>query len=222
MPPATPRTPRTPPRTTTQGGKGWRLLDLFCGAGGCAVGYHRAGFEVVGVDLYPQPRYPFAFVQADALEYLELFGHDFDTIHASPPCQGYSAALRHLAHGKPKLLVQVRAGLVAAGKPYVIENVEGAPLARPIVVCGTGLGLRVQRHRLFECSFPAEGTGCDHGIKTINPHRASSRTHLGFSPELQWREAMGVGWMTKAEARQAIPPAYTEFVGRQLLAALSA
>lgn len=111
-----------------------RLLDLFCGAGGCAVGYSRAGFEVVGVDSAPMSRFPFEFHQADALEYLAEHGHEFDAIHASPPCQAYST-LRHMPHAKkhPDLVAVTRAALLAANKPYVIENVPGAPLIRPLI-----------------------------------------------------------------------------------------
>lgn len=195
-----------------------RLLDLFCGAGGCSVGYHRAGFdEIVGVDINPQPRYPFQFVQDDAFHYLAEHYGEFDAIHASPPCQGYSKALRHMAHYKPMMIVDLRQKLFNTRKPYVIENVIGAPLLDPVLVCGTGLGLPVRRHRLFECSFPVTGTVCYHKSRTINPHRASSRAKIGYAPERQWAIAMGVDWMQKAEARQAIPPTYTEFIGKQLI-----
>ena len=201
-----------------------RLLDLFCGAGGCAAGYVRAGFEVHGVDIKPQPRYLLSgassFTQADALEYLAAHGREFDAIHASPPCQAYSAALRHMASPKPQLIEVVRRAL--AMRPYVIENVVGAPLHFPALVCGTALGLPLRRHRLFECSFLAMSSGCIHSIETMNPHRASSRLRIGYAPERRFAEAMGTHWMSKAEARQAIPPAYTQFIGKQLLSALHA
>jgi DNA (cytosine-5)-methyltransferase 1 len=125
-----------------------RLLDLFSGAGGAAVGYHRAGFEVVGVDLHPQPHYPFEFHQADAMTY-PLDG--FDAIHASPPCQAYSVA--NNIHGRadhPMLIPSVRERLLATGLPYVIENVPRGPLINPVTLCGLTFGLNVKRHRLFE------------------------------------------------------------------------
>jgi len=164
-----------------------RLLDLFCGAGGCATGYSRAGFEIVGVDHQPMPRFPFEFVQGDALEYLEQHGHEFDAIHASPPCQAYSAAMRHLSNGAPKLIDAVRERMERIENPWIIENVEGAPLAtrttmfgeHGVKLCGTQFGLRIWRHRLFETSFPVRSAGpCRHDGHPINPHRAESRKRL--------------------------------------------
>jgi hypothetical protein len=137
-----------------------RLLDLFCGAGGCARGYQRAGFYVVGVDNRPQPRYAGdEFVQADALEYVRDHGHEFDAIHASPPCQGYSDGANNI-HGRPTTRCRSPTCarlLEATGLPYVIENVEGARkhMRDPVTVCGLSLGLNVRRHRLFECNFPS-------------------------------------------------------------------
>jgi DNA (cytosine-5)-methyltransferase 1 len=138
-----------------------RLLDLFCGAGGAAMGYHRAGFEVVGVDIEPQPHFPFEFHQADALTY-PLDG--FDAIHASPPCQAHSVT-RNLWPGRehPDLVEPTRARLVASGLPYVIENVVGAPLLAPVQLCGSSFGLNVRRHRLFEASFVLLVPPCQHG-----------------------------------------------------------
>lgn len=199
------------------------LLDLFCGAGGAAAGYHRAGFDVVGVDLAPQPRYPFAFLQADALAYLRLCGAGFDAVHASPPCQRYSA-LKHLAgEGHQDLVGAVREALLAAGRPYVIENVPGAPLRDPVLLCGTMFQtLRVYRHRLFETSFPLPQP--DHP-----PHVARfPRAGRGAGPD-GWisvaghvgnvaaaRAAMGIDWMSRDELAEAVPPPYTEYIGRQL------
>jgi DNA (cytosine-5)-methyltransferase 1 len=206
-----------------------RLLDLFCCAGGAAMGYHRAGFDVTGVDITPQPRYPFRFIQADALDVLA--GWDlscFEAIHASPPCQGYSRAMRHLAGIAPLLIDSVREWLKAAGVPWVIENVPGAPLpvqtdlfgAHGVELCGTMFGLPIWRHRLFECSSPVTAPrGCDHSIQPMNPHCAVRRG--GRTTESAWRAAMGVGWMAQVEGRQAIPPAYTELIGAQLLAAIT-
>ena len=133
-----------------------RLLDLFCGAGGAGMGYHRAGFDVVGVDLNPQPRYPFEFHQADALDYAREHGREFDAIHASPPCQAYSLASRQWRiRGRkyPVLIAKTRELLNAMAKPFVIENVPGAPLINPTVLYGTMFGLMTMRPRLFETSF---------------------------------------------------------------------
>ncbi|MCE5324915.1 MAG: DNA cytosine methyltransferase [Planctomycetaceae bacterium] len=134
-----------------------RLLDLFCKAGGAAMGYHRAGFEVVGVDIEKQPRYPFEFHQGDALEYLAARGHEFDAIHASPPCQRHSNLTRRWGRNSshPDRIADVRKGLMRTGKPYVIENVVGAPLCNAIMLCGSMFGLGaagfyLERHRLFE------------------------------------------------------------------------
>lgn len=207
-----------------------RLLDLFCCAGGAGKGYHLAGFDVVGVDIERQPRYPFEFYQADAMEF-PLAG--FDVVHASPPCQSYSRAMRHLAKAQPMLIDAVRARL-ARVPVWVIENVEGAPMvtsstmfgAHGAMVCGSGLGLKVYRHRLFESNVPLVGTPCRHAAHAMNPHNQAGRNRIyrdyGRSdPEVVWREEMGVGWMNRQEGREAIPPAYTEHIGRQLLAALS-
>ena len=134
-----------------------RMLDLFCCAGGAAAGYAKAGFEVVGVDIDRQPHYPFKFIQADAMELDSKFIASFDAIHASPPCQAYSdlAKRNGNAHEWPRLIEPVREMLMRSGKPYVIENVDGAPLLDPVVLCGTMFkGLRVLRHRLFEANFP--------------------------------------------------------------------
>lgn len=203
-----------------------RLLDLFCGAGGAAMGYSLAGFdEIVGVDIAEQKRYPFEFVQGDALEFLRKHGREFDAIHASPPCQSYSKAMGHLANPKPMLLEPSRIELTKTGRRFVIENVVGAPMPTAVTVCGTHFGLRVYRHRLFESNATLRGTRCDHSRPAWNPHQASGRKAIeeetGRScPEKQWRYEMGVGWMSKAEARESIPPAYTKFVGEQLLAQL--
>ena len=221
-----------------------RLLDLFCCAGGAGMGYQRAGFEVTGVDIEPQPNYPFRFIQADALDALggwNLAG--FDAIHASPPCQDYSKAMRHLSGDYPRLIDPVRAALVASGVPWVIENVPGSPLpvqtdlfgGHGVELCGSmfGLqmaGLQIRRHRLFETSFPVSAPrGCDHSLPAFNPHNGQSRGRrriyeaLGrCEAERPWRVAMGVEWMGRYEGREAVPPAYTECIGRRLLESLAA
>jgi DNA (cytosine-5)-methyltransferase 1 len=212
-----------------------RLLDLFCGAGGAGTGYHRAGFEVVGVDLRPQPRYPFEFHQADALAF-PLDG--FDAIHASPPCQGYSTQTADRSR-HPRLIGSVRDRICRAGAPYVIENVEGArrELVDPVKLCGSLFGLDLRRHRYFETSFPVDAPACRHGWQTprfrsldvnmIRSGRLASvvgvHGHINYAGEAELRRrAMGIDWMTNEELVEAIPPSYSEFIGRALLGALLA
>lgn len=210
-----------------------RLLDLFCCAGGAAVGYNEAGFEIVGVDIVPQSRYPFEFIQADVLQLDPEFLSSFDAIHASPPCQSYSDLAKRNRNGDkwPRLVEPVRDMLIATKRPYVIENVEGAPLLNPVVLCGTMFpGLRVLRHRLFETNFPVKVPL--HG-KHPKVHTFDKRkSHYGKANE--WtdfvqvtgggnctiaaaRDAMGIQWMSKLEINEAIPPAYTRFIGKQLV-----
>lgn len=204
-----------------------RLLDLFCGAGGAAMGYHRAGFEVVGVDIADQPNYPFEFIQGDALEMLWAHGEwgipaDFDAVHASPPCQFYagSTAWRGRRENHPDLIAPVQELLRATGLPYVLENVPDARrlLHHPLRLCGTQFGLRIRRHRYFEVPW------WPHPMATPCHHRPDdfSFDHGGKQPESVYREAMGCGWMTVDESRNAIPPVYTEHIGSFLLAELNA
>jgi DNA (cytosine-5)-methyltransferase 1 len=210
-----------------------RLLDLFCCAGGAATGYSRAGFEVVGIDLNPQPRYPFAFIQTDALALDRDFLAEFDVIHASPPCQSYSdlAKRNGNADAWPRLVEPVREMLVKTGLPYVIENVDGAPLLDPIVLCGTMFkGLRVLRHRLFEMNFPVLVP--PHGRHPVVHTFDKRKSQFGKTDEMRdfvsvtgggnctvaaASDAMGINWMTKNELNEAIPPVYTQFIGEQLL-----
>jgi DNA (cytosine-5)-methyltransferase 1 len=206
-----------------------RLLDLFCGAGGCSVGYHRAGFDVVGVDLHPQPRYPFPFVQGDALEFLAAHGPEFDAIHASPPCQRYTVGRHIHASGDrhPDLVEPCRELLDVTGRPWVMENVVGAPLRDAAVLCGLMFGLRVIRHRQFEASFlllspphpqhpKGDLTGSCKGYST-GANGFVTVAGNNFVREAGAR-AMGVDWpMTRKELANAIPPAFTEYVGRQLI-----
>lgn len=208
------------------------LLDLFCGAGGCAVGYHRAGFDVVGVDIHPQPNYPFEFQRADALEYiLELAGYAnglYDVIHASPPCQHYSSLLTTMEHKRadhPDLVDDTRRLLKKTGLPWVIENVYGAPLARgSAMLCGAMFGLRTYRHRWFESdSLLLSPSHNRHKIKSDKGSRRKEHflaggfiSVVGNVGSYCGPAAMGIDWMTGKELSQAIPPAYTEFIGRQI------
>jgi DNA (cytosine-5)-methyltransferase 1 len=216
-----------------------RLLDLYCGAGGAARGYHDAGFDVVGVDIAPQPNYPYDFIQADALLYLRGLESvnaginapawfEFDAIHASPPCQAYSAMSVTRPEGEwPDLIAPTRALLTASGLPWVMENVAGAPLINPIILCGTSFGLGAdgfehRRHRYFESSFPMLVPNCHHSLPAAplyghNPGRDWMRRYgRSFGIALKC-EAMGIDWMNREELAEAIPPAFTDFIGAELL-----
>ena len=193
------------------------------------MGYSRAGYEVTGVDKYPMPNYPFAFIQADALDVLDdlEFCRGFDLIHASPVCKKYSAITKtagtQSAHDDD--IEAVRKKLLIIGKPYVIENVPGAPLKNYVILCGTMFGLGVVRHRLFECNpeiyFPP--ALCNHHKKVVKHGRRPSREkHFAavtghFSDVAFAQEAMGIDWMGQSGLSQSIPPAYTEWIGRQML-----
>ncbi len=214
-----------------------RLLDLFCGAGGAAVGYHRAGFEVVGVDNRPQPNYPFDFIQTDALEFVANVGAAFtrygliDAIHASPPCQAFSTTASLHDNEYPNLVEPLRRLLLATGLPYVIENVQGAPLYNHVRLCGSSFGLGVRRHRLFEINpIPPMVPPCAHYLQPepIDVTGTGGQTHEPRSDGgggdhrkprnlAHAREVMGIDWMTRSELSEAVPPAYTEWVGEQLL-----
>lgn len=212
-----------------------RLLDLFCCAGGASMGYHRAGFDVVGVDINPQPNYPFPFVRADAMTY-PLDG--FDVIHASPPCQSYSdlAARNGNGHRWPRLINPTRERIAAAGVPYIIENVDPCEdLIDPIRLCGTMFSpqLRVIRHRLFESNVTLEAP--PHGEHPLVFTHDKRKAHYGKLDQdtsfvqvtgggnatiANKRAAMGCPWMNNHELNEAIPPAYTQYLGRQILASL--
>lgn len=198
-----------------------KLLDLFCGAGGAAMGYHRAGFEVVGVDVEPQPHYPFDFHQADAMTF-PLDG--FDVVHASPPCQDHTRQYVPREHGTGWMLAATRERLVTTGKPWVLENVPGAPMHPNVVLCGCVVGLDdIRRERWFETSPPlfVLRQPCYHPRPVISVTGTGTPTGTwkvyGSLKLSDFRRAMGIGWMNRAELSQAIPPAYTEWIGRQLI-----
>lgn len=250
-----------------------KLLDLYCGAGGAAVGYNRAGFEVVGVDINPQPNYPFEFIQSDVFNLDESFLDEFDSIHASPPCQAYSKACNiHRKAGKeyPDLIPSTRKILKDSERPYIIENVTRKTLIKPLMLCGTMFNLRVLRHRLFEIGntdawiYPP--CGCRHnghiatndyvcvvdGATIWGNHRLSSEEKQASKKQYNeylknryfrvvgrgggihgsarfddWCDAMGIDWMThyktitknRRDLTQAIPPAYTEWIGKLIIGA---
>jgi DNA (cytosine-5)-methyltransferase 1 len=223
-----------------------RLLDLFCGAGGAAMGYHRAGFEVIGVDIVPQPNYPFEFYQRDALHVL-AFGAgikyvvldalryevpgDFAAIHASPPCPAYSlvSGFQGVASDHPDLVGPTREALALVPLPSVIENVPGAPLRRDVVLCGEAFGLRVHRHRIFETrEFLV--MQAPHQRHRLRGGRTNCETGPGIARWITGNyadhddasDAMGIDWMTRRELANAIPPAYTEYIGGYLLAEVNA
>ena len=213
-----------------------RLLDLFCGQGGAGMGYYRAGFQVIGIDIAPQPRNPFRTYQRDALWYVRNFGDMFDAIHASPPCQRYSDLAKRNGNAEdwPDLVGPVRELLEATGKPYVIENVEGAPLRRDVVLCGTMFpGLRVIRHRVFESNVEMDQP--PHSKHPLVFTHDKRKAHYGKLDQdtsfvqvtgggncsiKNAREAMGIDWMDKHGLNESIPPAYSEWIGRQLLQAV--
>jgi len=198
------------------------------------MGYHRAGFDdITGVDIKPMPRYPFKFIQGDALEYLAAHGAEYDVIHASPPCQGYSRLSfvnnRDMSN-YPKLIDDIRRLLVVVGKPYIVENVPDAPLINALTLCGTMFGLKTHRHRKFE-SLPQiwfSPAGCSKA--PVKPKHRRERLGQYYKDPLKMatiaghlftlevgKSAMGIDWMTKDEIAEAIPPAYTEWIGKQLL-----
>lgn len=218
------------------------VLDLFCGAGGASRGYAMAGFQPIGVDIKPQKHYPYPFIlgKAGITMAILLEGgvihasrkgsdsfvlQDFSLIHASPPCQAYSSNVRGLSTvPHPKYIKATRTRLQAAKVPFIIENVVGAPLIKPIMLCGSSFGMRVRRHRLFESNAPLVGLACEHRSieSVINIYSRENRAKLAeeapnIDPEFLYREDMGIDWMTLKEGRQAIPPAFTHFLGAQIM-----
>ncbi len=226
------------------------LLDLYCGAGGAAKGYDMAGFQVVGVDDKTQPNYPYPMCEGDALWLMDhlisgkraYFGDrrygigDFAAIHASPPCQAHSTVSGRAKKGRPGryecFIARTRARLKASGLPYVIENVVGAPLIAPVMLCGSSFKLDVRRHRLFESNVLLMAYPCDHSWQTPRFRSLDSRRktlasvvgvhgHVNYAGESELRKAaMQIDWMTMPELSQSIPPAFTEFIGKQLIATI--
>ena len=210
-----------------------RLLDLFCCQGGAARGYADAGFEVVGVDIDPQPRYPYKFHRADAREFFRDHAHEFDAWHASPPCQAHTNAQKLQGRTHLDLIPDTRWMFQQANHdriktgyapvPYVIENVPGAPLRDPVELCGGMFGLETYRHRLFEVNWPMTAPQHPtHAKRTTKMGRApveGEYMHIvgNFSGVDKAREVMGMPWANRDGLREAIPPAYTRWIGEQLI-----
>jgi site-specific DNA-cytosine methylase len=208
-----------------------RLLDLYCGAGGAGKGYMDAGFDVTGIDIMPQPDYPGTFIQGDALEYLAAHGHEYDGVHGSPPCQASCALTKGTNKGMQylNLIPATRKLLKTFGVPTVIENVQGSDLRRDLTLCGEMFGLRVIRHRYFELDgwsavpmphkeHRGRVAGYRHGQWYEGPYFAVYGEGGGKGTVAQWQDAMGIHWTSNRKSiAEAIPPAYTEFIGRQLM-----
>lgn len=215
-----------------------KLLDLFCCQGGASMGYHAAGFDVVGVDIEPQPRYPFKLHRASAMEFFANHAHEFSAWHASPPCQAHTNAQKIMGRPHLDLIPTTRRMFEEANRyreshghapvPYVIENVPGAPLRADLELCGSMFGLRTYRHRLFESNIalwaPSHPEHVAKTTKMGRPPRDGEFMHVvgNFSGVDRAREAMGMPWATRDGLREAIPPAYTEHIGRQMLEHITA
>lgn len=215
------------------------LLDLYCGAGGAGHGYALAGFDVVGVDLHPQVDYPYRFIRHDAVSFCDIYGAEYDIIHASPPCQNASAltAGNRRRHGwtddHPDLIPATRAALTRTRRPWIIENVQGSALRRDLTLCGLSFGLRVFRHRYFELSdLPVAApahidhrghrvAGWRHGVRHDGDMVAVYGDGGGKGSLSDWQEAMGMPWAGRDGIREAIPPAYTRWLGEQAIAVLA-
>lgn len=212
-----------------------KLLDAFCCAGGSSRGYQRAGFHVTGIDINPQPNYVGdGFHQGDAIEFIAAHGHEFDVIHASPPCQASSALTKGTnrltkAHNHVDLIAATRDALSLTGRLYVIENVQGSKVRRDLTLCGEMFGLDVIRHRYFELGdwkmeppahVPHRGRvqGWRHGVYYDGPYRAVHGLGGGKGSVAEWQHALGIHWTTdRRELAEALPPIFTEFIGAELL-----
>lgn len=206
------------------------LIDLFCKQGGTSMGYYRAGFDIIGIDKDPQPRYPFEFIQGDVFEVWDSLPHDRVTAYAaSPPCQAFSQLNYIHKNNHPDLIQQTRTLLQKTNKHYMIENVPHAPLINPIQLCGSSFGLRVRKHRRFELSIFMLAPPCQHywqdqdKIFTVRNHGKTVPSGIcyvfgqGTGKGEDWNGAMDINWMTRDGLREAIPPAYTKWIGEQLL-----
>jgi DNA (cytosine-5)-methyltransferase 1 len=215
------------------------LFDFMCCGGGAAKGYADAGFEVIGFDIEDQPKFPYTFYKWDVLKLdPDWIAEKADGIHASPPCKTHTTMKRFSSKHHIDLVPQTRELLIATGLPYIIENVPGAPLRDPITLCGSSFGLYVRRHRLFESNFKLESLECRHAWQTAtSPGFWPLAYHSGepiatWSPVIGifgggqglgegetelWRKHMKIDWLSKKQMSQAIPPPYTEFLGRQLM-----
>lgn len=204
-----------------------QALDLFCGAGGASMGLRRAGFDVTGIDIRPQPHYPFRFWCGDALHLARDQLAAFDLVWASPPCQAFTAYKRRPNHvvDRDNLIPSVREMLLRYADKWVIENIPGAPLRNPITLCGSMFGLDVRRHRLFETNFPLIEPRCQHDRQTPRFPQATNRKNKRCTVEIGvWRipldvqrRAMGIDWMGIKELSQSVPPAYAEYIGRSAI-----
>lgn len=197
-----------------------KALDLFCCGGGAGMGLYNAGFDVVGIDIEMQKKYPFLFIQADVTK---IDFSNFDFVWASPPCQAFTAAKHLQGNDHPELIEPIREMLKASGTPYCIENVVRAPLLDPILLCGAMFGLKTYRHRLFETSFPI--------VAPEHPEHSAKQCKMGRPPKdgefiqvvghfsgVEFaKEAMGIDWLGQNQLREAIPPAYSEYIGREFL-----
>jgi DNA (cytosine-5)-methyltransferase 1 len=225
----------TIPRVTSSASRP-KCLDLFCCAGGAGMGYYLGGFDVVGVDIEMQPEYTFEFIQADAIMFVKEHGHEYDFIHASPPCQHftkYNNCRKNLKEKYEDLIEPTRQVLIESGKPYVIENVVGAPLLNPITLCGSMFGLDVRRHRLFESNMELEQPKCKHEIWQPNRYPGGRSRERGNARVLcrgtievgRWnipietqKAGMGIDWISNLrKLSESIPPAYTKFIGEQVV-----
>jgi DNA (cytosine-5)-methyltransferase 1 len=215
-----------PPRTPN----GYRALITYCCQGGDSMGWHLAGFDVTGVDKDPQPRYPFPFIQGDAIEYIKAHGHEYDLIAGSPPCQYYTLCQRIQGREHPALIPPTREAMQSTGRPWVMENVEEArpELRDPVMLCGASFGLHTYRHRLFESPLPlASPEHRPHEHRTVKmgrPLQEGDWYHAvgNFSNVPYVKRDMGVEWMSRDGIRECIPPAYTLFLGEQVAALLGA
>lgn len=204
----------------------YKLLDLYCCGGGAGYGYEQAGFNVTGVDIEPQDKHRGRFIQSDAIEFVRKYGHLYDVIHASPPCQQYTKSTKQFRKtGKryDELIELTRQELIKTGKPYIIENVPDSPLINPIELCGAMFGLRTYRHRLFESNMNL--------VAPLHPVHDAKNTKMGrkpaqgefiqyvghFSGVKEVQEMTGLYWLGQYELAQSIPPQYTKFLGEQVI-----